>query len=571
MLTRPAPKGMHKTPRALTGLALLGVVLIFAVLQCRLPFFTMTDDNLSTGYPFFSEVGRHLLKGEWPWYSDHIFGGHYNLLRDLQYFSWHPLYLLTSLLVATPFHLWMLDIDAFVLYLIAAGGFVRLAIYLREEGLTQASDGWILFCTFSFTFTMMALTTCASWLTFENNAGALPWLALGIMHRSWRWGLGLITVVSVHQILGGHPEPLVSNTLFLSLFAVGIAWWRRSWQPLVVCALGFMLAVILVSPLLVPALEGFFSTGRATGTYLSDMQDNNIPLLFFSPSFFVGTALALLHEGPPGTENGIYIFSLANCAAAWCLVPALVSHARWRFLEVFSLGLFGLTVVFIWRPVWISEVLLHLPVLKAMRWPFRELVQLQFFFHLFLVLRPVTWSPRARLWTAAAGTAVFVIPMLMNQVPPTFNTMPLDRAIILSDRLEPYWAKVRAYMKPDDRFVILLPIAPVQHDSMREPFSYLGGYNYPMLADVICGSGYSQTPPRGQIYLKAPLLSPWGAYNISQRDDLLREKPDLKFITLEQVHPLKITLSSREGPTIDLTPFIPADILAKAARAPQDR
>jgi len=37
----------------------------------------------------------------------------------------------------------------------------------------------------------------------------------------------------------------------------------------------------------------------------------------------------------------------------------------------------------------------------------------------------------------------------------------------------------------------------------------------------------------------------------------MAEKPDLKFITLESLHPLKITLSSRDGPTIDLTPYVP--------------
>ena len=38
---------------------------------------------------------------------------------------------------------------------------------------------------------------------------------------------------------------------------------------------------------------------------------------------------------------------------------------------------------------------------------------------------------------------------------------------------------------------------------------------------------------------------------------MLREHPDLKFITLERVTPLKLTLSSRDGPTIDLTPYVP--------------
>lgn len=562
MATSQVPEGIHRTTWALMWRTLLFTTLIFAGLQCRRPYFTMSDDNLTGAYPFFSEVGNHLLKGESPWYSNHIFGGHYNLLRDPIYFAWHPFYLLTSLLVGTPFHLWILDVDALFLYLLATAGFVSLASYLRKEGLIQANDEWIIFCSLSFTFTMMALTTCASWLTFEANAGALPWLALGILQKQWRWGIGLITLFSVHQILGGHPEPLVSNSMFLTFFALGISLWRRSFYPLIFWLVGYTLAVVLVSPLLIPAAEGFFSSGRSSGISLSDVAENNIPAALFASSFFLGIALSFIHSPPAGTLNGIYIFALGCSAAAWCLIPALCSRARWKFLEILSLGLMVFAVVLVCRPVFISEFMLHVPLLKSMRWPFRELVQLQFFFHLFLLLRPVTWHPRLRFLTALFGSIVFVVPMLLFQVIPTFDDMRVDRSIILSERFEPYWAKVRTFLKPDDRFVVLIHDHPQQTDSMKEPFSLMGAYNYPMVAGVICGSGYSQTSPFDQLYLHIPIFSPWGAYHVSQREELLQAWPALKFITLEQVDPLKITLSSRDGPTIDLTPYIPRNIPA---------
>ncbi len=562
MVTPRAPEGSRKTAWGLMWRTLLLTSLVFAGLQCRHPFFTMTDDNLAAGYPFFSEIGHHLLNGEAPWYSNHIFGGHYNLLRDVQYFSWHPLYLLTSLLAGTSFHLWMLDIDAFILYLVAAAGFVSLAVHLRNEGLLTVNDEWIVFCTLSSTFTMMALTTCASWLTFEASAGALPWLALGILQKQWRWGIGLITFFSAHQILGGHAEPLISNSLFLSLFAVGISLWRRSFQPLGLWLIGYALAVLLVSPLLIPAAEGFFASGRSHGTPLSDIGDNNIPAPLFASSFFLGTALSYIHSPPAGTINGIYIFSLGSSAAAWCVVPALLSRAKWRFLEILCLGLTLFAVVLVCRPVLISEFLLHVPILKSMRWPFRELLQLQFFFHLFLLLRPGTWQPRLRFLTALVSSTLFVLPMLLFQVTPTFNDMPMDRSVILSEKLEPYWAKVRTFLKPEDRFVVLISSPSRQTDSMKESYALLGAYNFPMISGVVGGSGYSQTPPIDQLYLHLPLFSPWGAYNITQREALLRARPDLKFITLERVDPLKITLSSRDGPTVDLTPYIPREIKA---------
>jgi len=169
----------------------------------------------------------------------------------------------------------------------------------------------------------------------------------------------------------------------------------------------------------------------------------------------------------------------------------------------------------------------------------------------------MTCLPRVRFLTALAGTAAFVVPMLLYPVTPTFNDMPYDRQVILSGQFEPYWAKVRTFFKPGDRYVVLIPVFPDQADSLTRPFSLMGGYNYAMLAHVVCGSGYSQTTPRDQVYLKTPIFSPWGAYQIKQRDALLRECPSLKFVTLESVKPLKVTLSSRDGPTIDLTPYIP--------------
>jgi hypothetical protein len=53
---------------------------------------------------------------------------------------------------------------------------------------------------------------------------------------------------------------------------------------------------------------------------------------------------------------------------------------------------------------------------------------------------------------------------------------------------------------------------------------------------------------------------PFGAYIPEQRDALLRDHPDVKFITLESLKPLKITLSSGTGPAIDLTPFVPREL-----------
>ena len=153
-------------------------MLIFAVLEIWRPCFFLTDDNLDGGLPFFTEMGLHLLHGQSPFYSDYLFGGHYYLLSDATFFVWHPVYLAASLLAGTPLYFCMVDVDAFAFVMLSTAGFVNLAGYLRREMSLKISDGWIMFYTLSFTYTLIALATGASWLSYLVSYG---------LFRGWLW------------------------------------------------------------------------------------------------------------------------------------------------------------------------------------------------------------------------------------------------------------------------------------------------------------------------------------------------------------------------------------------------
>jgi hypothetical protein len=534
---------------------LLVSALIFAVLQIWRPCFFLTDDNLDGGLPLLTEIGRHLLSGQSPFYSDYLFGGHYDLLRDATFFDWHPVYLLGSLLAGTPFYFVMMDVDAFCFLMLTTAGFVNLAWYLRREMELKISDGWIMFFTLSFTYSVIALATGASWLDYIVNQSVLPWLTLGILQRNWRSGVGLIALFSVHQILGGHPLAMISNDIFLTFFAVGVSISRRSISPLGYWLIGSIVAVVVTLPLLHQILEGFFSSARSMGVTLEDMQDNNIPALQFPTSLFIGMALWIIH--PPEHAHVTYTLALCSCAAAWCVIPAILSKAKWRGLEIVTVAVLLFTVLMVCRPIWISEIMLHVPVLKSMRWPFRELVQFQFFFHLFLLLRPPGLTVAHQRFTAIVSGCVMVIPMMLYIIPPTLNEMPLGRRLIFSGELDRYWDQVRPLLKPTDRIAVLMPYRVYKNDYFEKPNGLLATFNYAMLARVINASGYSHTAPDDQLYTKTIPYFPNGAYEITQRAALLAERPDLKFITLESLHPVRITLSSGDGPTIDLTPYVP--------------
>jgi hypothetical protein len=537
----------------------LGVTtLLFALLECRRPFYFLTDDNLDGGFPLLASIGRRLARGESPFVSDDVFGGHYDLLRDGTNFCWHPLYLLAALLANTPARLGIVDLIALVLVLLTAAGFVCLAHFVRAEFQLSLGDARLMLCAQSYTFSMVVLCLGSSWFDFLANYSALPWLALGILQTEWRRGLGLITLFSLHDYLGGHPAGTVSNTLFLTLFAAGVALCRGSAKPLLCWIAGCLLAAVIISPLLMPAASGFAQSARASGLDAADLSRYAMPARLLPLSWFLGVFSSYFHiDYRFGYCPPWYTAAFASCAAAWVLVPALASRAPWRRWELLSLGLAGLAAFAVTRPDWLGALMAHLPLLRSMRWPFRELVQLVFFLHLFLILRPLGGPPAFQRVIILLGIFLYVCPLFFLP-PPSLNAMETDRRLLLSGDAGRYWEKIRPLLKPGEVIVPVINPALTAGERANAPFSLIGAYNYPMLFEVVSATGYSTTAPRDQLYLTEPPFLASGVYLPAQETAIARERPNVRFITLESIRPLRITLSSPAGPPIDVTPLAPA-------------
>jgi hypothetical protein len=511
---------------------------------------------LDGGFPLLTGIGRRLTRGESPFITDDIFGGHYNLLRDCTSFVWHPIYLLAALLAQTPAHFFIIDAAALPFLWLAAAGFVCLAQFLRQEYHLPLGDARLMLCTLSFTYSMLVLCTGSSWVNFLANHSALPWLALGIVQTDWRRGLGLTTLFSLHHLLGGHLASTVSNTLFLTLFAVGVSLLRRRALPLLCWLGGYALAVLILSPLLVPAAEGFADSGRAAGLSAASMSQFSMPAILLPCSYFLGVFSYFL-----GIKYGFgfcppwYAAAFASCAAAWVIFPAVVSRAPWRGLEILCLGLVGLAALMVVRPAWISEIMLHLPVLRSMRWPFREILQLQFFLHLFLILRPLGGPPLFQRVTIIAGIFIFVCPLFFLAAP-SFHPMEVDRQLLFSGVSENYWKKVKGLLAPGEVIVPVLNPNLTMAGRYVAPLSLIGACDYPILFQVPSATGYSPTVPRNQLYLHVPPQTNTGIYFPGQEAEILKERPNVRFVTLESIEPLRLTLSSAAGPPLDLTPFL---------------
>jgi hypothetical protein len=227
----------------------------------------------------------------------------------------------------TPAHAWIMDVVAFFFLMLAAAGFVNLAHHLRSELGLKLSDARLMLYTLSFTYSMIVLTTGSSWLNFLGNHSALPWLALGILQTSWRRGLGLVTLFSLHHILGGHLAATVSNTIFLSLFALGVCL-AAPVVPAPDFVGGRLRAGAPVA--LAPAhsgLAGISRRDRAEGLTRVTMSKFAIPADLFPFSYFFSTFSALLPMRIGfGTTQLYYASAFVSCAAAWSIIPALMSR-----------------------------------------------------------------------------------------------------------------------------------------------------------------------------------------------------------------------------------------------------
>jgi len=547
--------------RALLAWTVGGCILIFLLLQLWRPCYFLTDDNLSGNFPVYTEMGREMKTGHSPFVSEYIFGGNYNYLRDLGATQWHPFILLPALLADTPARFWIVDVAALLFLLLTTVGFTILAYSLREELSLKIPDTYLVFYTLSFVFSTYILTVGPSWMNFLASQSALPWLALGILNRKVTWATILVALATMHELLVAYAPLTVSGGICLTLFAFGVARWRRSVQPFFCWCMGNILALLILSPLLVSILDGFGHSLRILALPLSELSAFSIPAVTFPFSFFMGNwsePVAIWH-GDKGLDTLTfpYVTSIMACAAAWCLVPALLVPAPLKPLEKACMVLAGILFVFIIRPEWMAVTMQHLPFFRSMRWPFREGMLFLFFIHLFLILRFPDKVPRWQPAIAIFSLMMFVLPLPFIRVP-TLNALFLDRQLLFSGQAERYWAGVKTQLKPTDEIAAVIDWPSWKAESKDIPYTLLGTANFPAFFQVRCVTGYSPTAPTDQMPLKTYPGLWFGAFRADQVDRVLAEKPDLKLLRVESTHPLKITMSDGAGPEIDLSPYLQA-------------
>jgi hypothetical protein len=535
-------------------------VIIFVLLQLWRPYYFLTNDSLAGDYPVLVEMGRHMQHGESPFISNYMFGGHYDWSRDLGCLCWHPFYLLPAMLADTHEQLGMVDIISLLYLLVTTVGFTLLVYKLRKDFVLNLPDISLIFYTMSFVFSMYILSVGASWLGFLGNQSALPWLTLGILDRKLIHGVILVALVTVHQFVGSYAGMTISNSLFLTFFAAGMAVGERSFRPIFTWCTGNLMGYLIISPFLLRVLDGFSHAYRIIGFHAEALTEFNEPASIVPFSFFCGNwtePLAKLQGDTTLTSLPIpYLSGLFACAAAWCLVPALVGSARWRPMEILCLMIAGFILLWIIRPYALAVALQHVPLLRSLRWPFREILQFTFFIHLLIILRPSFENRRLRWLVPLLSLAMFLLPLPFIR-PPTLDPLLADRKAVISGDGDLFWNRVRPLLKSTDQTATVIDWQTWNAYRPEIPYSYLGTAAFPSLYRVHCLSGYSTTSPIDQVPLTTKPSFWFGAFDPTQVNTILHERPDLKLIILERMHPMRIILRSENSPDVDLTPYLP--------------
>jgi hypothetical protein len=253
---------------------------------------------------------------------------------------------------------------------------------------------------------------------------------------------------------------------------------------------------------------------------------------------FLGAALGLFDIK--------YIYGLLSCAAAFQVLGSLSGLKKLSRLEISVLILIALVGLFILRPLWLAAVVSHTPLLRSLRWPFREIYVLLFFIHFWLALRPVALAPRAATINTIASCAVFAASLYLVN-PWSFSATPVDRRLLFSGQAQAYWERLKPALGPQDRLIAIADSDFTTHHHNEVPYVLLGAFNFPALFQVHAYGGYSA---QGMSSARTAAATPYflgSVYNTQVGNRLLAKNPHIKALRLVSLHPLHIDLCSNEG------------------------
>lgn len=521
-------------------------ILCILLLQLWRPFYHLTDDNLTAYLPVFVEFSHRLWSGQNPMINDSLFEGGYSYMRDPSVFGLlSPFMFLCTPLGLTSWAHWVPDIVASLNLLVIAGAFCWSAVQLRKHLNLEVSNGVIIALSVSYAFSGFNLVVNPSWIGFINPQATAPLLLAGLFEPNWRRAAMIIAGGMLFALFGGHVHPFIYMCLIAAVMAGVVAWHQRSWSPIQRLAAGAILTALVAAPILIPALFGFASSVRQGAmsqgmVMLSRLRPAELLIsIFFGP---VGAPIVpdMQVHSSEHTFSSSIAFSLVNIP----LLFVLIGKRRWSRLEFGLIGMLLMIGLFITRPVVLQHVLDQLPLLRSLRWPFREVANLNFVLHTMALLNLTAFShPRVRMGFVI-GAAMFGVAVF--GAPPTFNPMHIDRELVIEGRPQAFWAQMKTHLGERPHIIVSGPLFFTYGKAMQfVPFSFLGAYNYASMLGIVNHSGYSTTQT-GTLGMTEP--APYhlgGIYHPGDAEEICRAHPELTHVSLLQIKPAGFLIRQR--------------------------
>jgi hypothetical protein len=530
---------------------LLALVVFFSlgaslVLEIWRPYFYLTDDNFSGYLPAVVEFSRKLWSGQWPFVNDHVFGGGYQLLRDpsgLGLFS--PWLILFSWVALTPMYYALPDIVSICNSLTIACAFCWSALWLRRHFQLSTPDWLIVAVSLSYTFTPYNMIVGSSWIGFLNCQASFPLIVVGFFHPSKIRAVLLQTAALIYSLLGGHAHTFLVLCVFSGLLSLIVSFLSRDARPSLRLICAAVLFFVVLLPLLLPTFAGFQESPRANGVSAQEASISRIPLLPLIISYLLGPATTALgieglpaHRADPGFNLSL-AFSLANLV----FLCSLFFVRRLSALSIALLVCFLAAALMVIRPPWLAIGLSHVPLLRSLQWPFRELWLMHFTAHLFLVLNYRT-PPRVLLASVCAAS-LLVFSGIFFYRSPTFYLFDLDRKLVISGEAERYWSQLLRENGTPPRVIVGMDPRFFYYFRNEVPFTLLGTYTFGSLWGFVSESGYTfTTAPTQQKHpdWPRPYTFP-GAYTTKDVMTIWQKDPSVWRIDLLRVRPVEWSIS----------------------------
>lgn len=550
----PGSPGLAERARTLLDGRPLTITILLSfvgalLLQCWRPYFFLTDDAIADWLPPAVEAYRRLWEGRWPFYNEYVFGG-VHVLGDPGVFTLlSPWALLSSFLAKTPYYFALADVLGTLSLITLAAAFCWSALQLRGRFNLPISTVWIVVLSFSYAFTPFNFIVNASWVGFFNAPTALPVIFAAAFEPRWRRALALQTGALLYAMFGGHMHPFTVLILTGSGLLVAVAAIQRRWQPVFVWAAAGTLVLVIASPILVPALMGFGQDRRSAGLPVQWASFQRVPLVPLVESFLFGPLSPASQENDIiDTSDHLYALTIAFSLVNIPLIAALACRRRWNRVELCLLGGLLCTAVNIVRPRWLAEVYAHLPMLRSLRWPFREIATLHFFTHtLFLfIFQPALAGTRRLAALVSASVGLLVYALVFFCAAPTFWLFGVDRRLLTSGEADRYWTELKTSggLRPDASFIVEAAPALLGPWRPAVPFVVLGGFDHAAMFRVHNVAGFSPSPPPASLHeqMEEIRTKPYfwgGVYNHEAAMNMLATRPGTERIVLTGMAPTR--------------------------------